>query len=81
MTLFAMFIALIVTERIHGIKHMQTMSTLSCLLYWVGNFIFDYFYFSIIVLIQVTAMKVTDSFGIFQLEDLSKYIYNFYLTP
>lgn len=54
-------------------QHLQTMSYLNGVTYWVGNFVFDYLYFMIIIVILVVTMKITDRYQIFGFQELSEY--------
>ena len=71
--LLASFVAFMVVERVHGMQHLQTMSYLNGVTYWVGNFVFDYAYFALIMFVLVATMKLADSYQIFGFEELSEY--------
>lgn len=48
-------------ERTDGFKHIQFMSNLSPLVYWLSNFIFDFVFFFIIVLLRIISLKLVDN--------------------
>ncbi|XP_065219689.1 retinal-specific phospholipid-transporting ATPase ABCA4-like [Planococcus citri] len=70
LALFVFFISFVISERVHGIKHIQTMSDLSEWTYWLGNFIFDFLFYVFIVVIIVSFMKIMDNYSFLPIEDL-----------
>lgn len=70
--LFVFLISFIISERVHGIKHIQTMSNLPELTYWLGNFIFDYFAYVVLVTLTLCIMRYSDSYGVFPFSDMSR---------
>lgn len=63
--LIGYFMALPLNERVSGIKHLQIMTKLSPITYWVTCFIWDYLCFIIIVIFTLVAMYSFDGYGIF----------------
>lgn len=63
--LIGYFIALPLSERVSGVKHLQMMTKLSPIMYWISCFIWDYFCYIIIVLVSLVAMYLFDSYHIF----------------
>ncbi|KAL5235297.1 hypothetical protein ACI65C_002707 [Semiaphis heraclei] len=63
--LIGYFIALPLNERISGIKHLQMMTKLSPIMYWVTCFIWDYFCYIIVVLLTLAGMYLLDKNDIF----------------
>ncbi|XP_025190796.1 ATP-binding cassette sub-family A member 3-like isoform X2 [Melanaphis sacchari] len=58
--LIGYFIALPLNERVSGIKHLQMMTKLSPIMYWVTCFIWDYFCYIIVVLLTLIGMYFMD---------------------
>ncbi|XP_026811930.1 ATP-binding cassette sub-family A member 3-like isoform X2 [Rhopalosiphum maidis] len=58
--LIGYFIALPLNERVSGIKHLQMMTKLSPIMYWVTCFIWDYFCYIIVVLSTLVGMYLMD---------------------
>jgi len=74
--LIGYFIALPLNERVSGIKHLQMMTKLSPIMYWVTCLIWDYFCYIIVVLLTLTVMYLTDINDIFTgLNEVGKLIY------
>jgi len=63
--LIGYFIALPLHERVSGIKHLQMMTKLSPIMYWITCFIWDYFCYIIVVLLTLAGMYLLDINGIF----------------
>lgn len=63
--LIGYFIALPLNERVSGIKHLQMMTKLSPIMYWVTCFIWDYFCYIIVVLLTLAGMYFLDKNDIF----------------
>lgn len=59
------FIAFPLSERVSGVKHLQIMTKLSPIMYWISCFIWDYFCYIIIVLVSLVTMYLFDSYHIF----------------
>ena len=45
-------------ERLNGFKHIQLVSNVSAVTYWMSNFIFDYIFFFVIVLVRLLIFKL-----------------------
>ena len=54
------FMTMINVERLDGFKHIQLMSRVSPLIYWLSNFLFDYLFFFLIILVRILIFKLTD---------------------
>lgn len=68
--------ALPLNERVSGIKHLQIMTKLSPIMYWVTCFIWDYLCFIIIIIFTLVSMYFFDNYNIFTSKDeLGKYLY------
>ncbi|XP_060873175.1 phospholipid-transporting ATPase ABCA3-like isoform X2 [Metopolophium dirhodum] len=63
--LIGYFIALPLHERVSGIKHLQMMTKLSPIMYWVTCFIWDYFCYIIVALLTLAGMYLLDKNDIF----------------
>jgi len=59
------FMALPLTERVSGIKHLQMMTKLSPITYWTACFIWDYFCFIIVVGLLLMTIYLFDTYDIF----------------
>ena len=46
---FASIVSFIVKERVDKSKHQQIVSGMNIASYWIGNFIYDFFLYSIVV--------------------------------
>ncbi|XP_026821418.1 ATP-binding cassette sub-family A member 3-like [Rhopalosiphum maidis] len=57
--------ALPLYERASGIKHLQMMTKLSPIMYWITCFIWDYFCYIIVILLTMTGIYFMDKNGIF----------------
>ena len=54
------FMTSINVERLDGFKHIQLMSNVSPITYWFSNFIFDYIFFFLIMLVRIIVFKMLD---------------------
>lgn len=59
------FMALPLTERVSGIKHLQMMTKLSPIMYWITCFLWDYLCYLIIVIFTLLVMYFLDTDHIF----------------
>lgn len=73
--LIGYFMALPLSERVSGIKHLQIMTKLSPITYWTTCFIWDYFCYIIIVLLSLTTIYLFDTHNVFSgINELGKFI-------
>lgn len=69
------FIALPLNERVSGIKHLQMMTKLSPIVYWIACFIWDYFCYLIVVVCMLAVMYLFDEYHIFTgFNELSEFL-------
>ncbi|XP_050530373.1 phospholipid-transporting ATPase ABCA3-like isoform X2 [Daktulosphaira vitifoliae] len=59
------FIALPLNERVSGIKHLQIMSKLSPITYWISCFIWDYICYFIVIITTMVVIYLFDEYHIF----------------
>jgi len=75
--LIGYFIALPLNERVSGIKHLQIMTKLSPIMYWITCFIWDYFCYLIVASLTLFGMYLMDKNGLLSdINELGKLIYN-----
>jgi len=63
--LIGYFMALPLNERVSGIKHLQMMTKLSPIMYWITCFIWDYFCYTIVILLTMAGIYLMDKNGLF----------------
>ncbi|KAF0758973.1 ATP-binding cassette sub-family A member 3-like [Aphis craccivora] len=62
--LIGYFMALPLNERVSGIKHLQMMTKLSPIMYWITCFIWDYFCYTIVILLTMAGIYLMDKNGL-----------------
>lgn len=63
--LIGYFIALPINERVSGIKHLQMMTKLSPITYWVSCFIWDYLCYIIVIILTLITLYLFDEHHLF----------------
>lgn len=63
--LIGYFIALPLHERVSGIKHLQIMTKLSPIMYWIACFVWDYFCYLIVALLTLVGIYLMDENELF----------------
>jgi len=63
--LIGYFIALPLNERVSGIKHLQMMTKLSPIMYWITCFIWDYFCYIIVIILTLITLYSFDQNNLF----------------
>lgn len=60
--LLAYFSGFINVERLDGFKHIQMMSNVSPVIYWLGTFTFDFIFFLLVMVVRTSSFKIFDSY-------------------
>ncbi|CAH1731091.1 unnamed protein product [Aphis gossypii] len=63
--LIGYFMALPLNERVSGIKHLQMMTKLSPIMYWITCFVWDYFCYTIVILLTMAGIYLMDKNSLF----------------
>lgn len=67
------FMALPLSERVSGVKHLQMMTKLSPITYWAAFFVWDYFFYIIVITLTLATLYSFDENHLFtSANELSK---------